>query len=150
MEENTTAHHKSDYDGQNRTDLRRGADFIFRLLLSCPFNYSNDFLEVEFARGCKPQLNDGTRFVASFTRQIAPLVNLYSWSVNLQRSDDKITVTVSIPFNCPTGFYRVTFNAFGGSTAPQEVIMILFNAWDKGKVTPIYTTISYTLCILTV
>ena len=148
-EENTTAHHTTDYDGQNRIVLRRGADFTFQLLLSRPFDFSNDFLEVEFARGRKPQLNDGTKFVASFNKADSTIGD-FSWSGNLQRSDDKITVTVSIPVNCPIGFYRVTFNASGGSTAPQEGIVILFNAWNKGEVTAIYTTNSYVLCMLTV
>ena len=131
-EENTTAHHTRDYDGQNRIVLRRGAEFTFELLLSRPFDPASDFLEVEFARGRKPQLNDGTRFLASFNKTDGT-VGDFSWSGNLQRSDDKITVTVSIPVNCPIGFYKITFHAPGGSTAPQEGIVILFNCWNKGK-----------------
>ena len=31
-------------------------------------------------------------------------------------------------------FYQMTFSTSGGSTAPQEGIVILFNAWNKGMV----------------
>lgn len=130
-EKNTTAHHTNDYDCQKSLVIRRGADFTFDLLLSRPFDYSNDFLEVEFARGSKPQLNDGSKFISSFNKTEGS-VGEFSWAGSLQRSDDKITVTVSIPVDCPIGFYRMTFNVSGSSSSPQEGIVILFNAWNKG------------------
>jgi len=141
-EANTTAHHTSDYDAQESSNvvLRRGADFTFEILLSRPFNVASDFLEIEFAKGSKAQLNDGSKFLTSFNKANRT-VGDYSWRGSLQRSDDRLIVTVSIPVNCPIGFYRMTFSASGGSTAPQEGIVILFNAWNKGT-----STIAIIIC----
>lgn len=136
-EENTTAHHTSDYDVEKSVVLRRGADFTLELLLSRPFDFSSDFLEVEFARGSKPQLNDGSKFLASFNKAERS-VGDYSWAGSLKRSDDRVAVTISIPVNCPIGFYRMTFTASGGSTAPQEGVVILFNPWNKGTSNIVY------------
>ena len=134
-EANTTTHHTSDYNIQESSNvvLRRGADFTFEVLLSRPFDTTTDFLEIEFARGSKAQLNDGSKFLASFNKADRT-VGDYSWGGSLQCSDDRLTVTVSIPVNCPIGFYRMTFSTSGGCTAPQEGIVILFNAWNKGMV----------------
>lgn len=132
-EENTTVHHTNDYDVQKSVVLRRGEDFTFELVLSRPFDFSNDFVEVEFARGSKPQLNDGSKFLTSFNKEERSAGD-FSWAGSLQRSgDNKITVTSSIPVDCPVGFYRMTFSTSGGNTAPQEGIVILFNAWNKGN-----------------
>ena len=134
-EANTTAHHTSDYDVQESSSvvLRRGADFTFEILLSRPFDVTSDFLEIEFARESKAQLNDGSKFLASFNKADRT-VGDYSWVGSLQPSDNRLTVTVSIPVNCPIGFYRMTFSTSGGSTVPPEGIVILFNAWNKGMV----------------
>jgi len=118
--------------------LRRGEDFTFELLLSRPFDFSDDFLEIEFARGSKPQLNDGSKFLTSFNKKERSAGD-FSWAGSLQRSVDnnRIIVTSSIPVDCPVGFYRMTFSTSGGSTAPQEGIVILFNAWNKGNYIPL-------------
>ena len=132
-EENATAHHTSDYDVQKSVVLRRGADFSFELLLSRQFDFKNDSLEIEFARGSKPQLNDGSKFLTSFNVADRNAGD-FSWAGSLQRSDDnKIIVTTTIPVNCPIGFYRMTFSMSGGNVTPKEGIVILFNCWNKGS-----------------
>ena len=141
-EANTTAHHTNDYDVQESSSvvLRRGADFTLELLLSRPFDVASDFLEIEFARGSNAQLNDGSKFLASFNKADRT-VGDYSWFGSLQHSDgNRLTVTVSIPVNCPIGFYRLTLSTSGGSTVPQEGIVVLFNVWNKGTVLATYVS----------
>ena len=141
--ENCTIHHTDDYDIQKNIVLRRGCDFTIGLQLSREFNFQSDFLEVSLARGSKAQLNDGSKFLVSFNT--GGTVGDYSWKGGMKHTGEcKVDVVLSIPNDCPIGFYRMYITTSAGTITTQESVVILFNPWSKGT----YRKQDY-ICIVT-
>jgi len=114
--------------------LRRGCDFTIGLTLSRDFSFQSDFLEVSLARGSKPQLNDGSKFLVSFNTGGTP--GDYSWKGGLKKTEEcKLDVVLSIPVDCPIGFYKMFITTAAGTITTLESVVILFNPWNKGLFT---------------
>ncbi|KAM6169267.1 protein-glutamine gamma-glutamyltransferase 4-like [Rhynchocyon petersi] len=127
-EQNSTAHHTSDFD-INKLVVRRGQEFVIRVLRNHTLQCKDD-LELQLSTGPNPNITNET------------LVNLYpreqqtgtKWSASIQKeTGSEIIVAIKSPPNAVVGKYSL--NVKNGSqqifNTEKNNFYLLFNPWCK-------------------
>ncbi|KAM6169268.1 protein-glutamine gamma-glutamyltransferase 4-like [Rhynchocyon petersi] len=127
-EQNSTAHHTSDFE-INKLVVRRGQEFRIRVLLNHTLQ-CEDNLELQLSTGPKPNITNET------------LVNLYpreqqtgtKWSASIQEeTGSEIIVAIKSPPNAIVGKYSL--NVRNGNqqicNTEKSNFYLLFNPWCK-------------------